>query len=64
MAHKLLSVLALASLLCVVPGCGSGGGQASFEETDAQSQDEVQEAEDYGEMLRKQEQENFKKKSK
>ncbi|MDV6030417.1 MAG: hypothetical protein F9B45_09985 [Phycisphaera sp. RhM] len=62
MARQLLSLMALAFLLCALPGCGSGGGEATFEETTAQTPEEVQEAQDYEEMLRKQEQENFKKK--
>ncbi|QDV81728.1 hypothetical protein [Stieleria sp.] len=62
MARKLLSLMALACFLCAVPGCGTGGGEAAFEETSAQTQEEIQEAEDYGEMMRKQELENFKKK--
>ena len=49
MARKLLSLMALACFLCTVPGCGPGGGEAAFEETSAQTEEEIQEAEDYGE---------------
>ncbi|WP_182871376.1 hypothetical protein [Stieleria mannarensis] len=62
MTRSLLCVIALACVVFVVPGCGRGSGEATIEDTTAQTPEEVQEAEDYEEMLRKQEQENFKKK--
>jgi glycerate kinase len=52
--HPVSLLLLLLAFVAAVPGCGGGGGEATFAPSEAQTQAEIEEADNYMQDYQKQ----------